>query len=121
MQTPGPDHPIDLMQEGHRLRVQAGDHVIADSTHAITLREGRYPPVPYFPRADVEMSLLSQTQKRSHCPYKGDATHYSIFIDGVLLENAVWSYEAPYPAMEAIRGLLAFYPDKLRITAADAT
>ncbi|CAN5116534.1 DUF427 domain-containing protein [soil metagenome] len=115
MKTPGPDHPIDLMQEGHRLRVQANGHVIADSTAVVTLREADYPPVSYFPREDVERAFLSQTAKSTHCPYKGDATYYSIFIDGVLLENVAWSYEAPYPAMETIKNLLAFYSDKVDI------
>ena len=119
MKTPGPDHPIELVQEGHRLRARANGLVIADSTAAISLREAGRPAVAYFPRGDVERAYLSQTDRVTHCPYKGDATHYSVFIDGVLLENAVWSYEAPYPAMEAIKDHLAFYLDKVEVYAVD--
>ena len=120
MKTPGPDHPITIAADDRHLRVDANNHVIADSTATTTLREADYPPVTYFPRDDVQRAFLSQTDKTTTCPYKGDATYYSIFIDGLLLENVAWSYEAPYPAAEAIKGLLAFYPDKVKIYEAEA-
>ena len=90
-------------------------HVIADTGDALTLTEADYPPVQYLPREDVEMGFLSKTEKHTMCPYKGEASYYTLHIEGRILENAVWSYEDPYPAMEQIRGRLAFYPDKVEV------
>ena len=120
MKTPGPDHPITLTPSGEHMRASCADHVIADSDAVVMLQEASYPPVAYFPREGVEMEFLTKTQKTSNCPYKGDASYYSIFIDGQLHENFAWSYEEPYPAMEAIRGLIAFYPDKAKVYAVSA-
>jgi uncharacterized protein (DUF427 family) len=108
MLTPGPDHPIDLCRNPRRVRVLAAGHVIADSTDVITLREADLPPVEYFPRNDVETGFLSEAPTTSEDPYKGRATHYTSLIDGELIENVAWSYEQAYPAVEGIRGRLAF-------------
>ena len=115
MKTPGPDHPISLTPSAQHLRVRLDDHVIADSQAATMLQEDNYPPVAYFPRDGIEMALLTKTATSTHCPYKGDASYYSIFLDGRLVEDVAWSYEAPYPAMDAIKGLIAFYPNKVTV------
>ncbi len=115
MKLPGPDHPITITKNPHRVRVQVGDHVIADSAEALTLQEASYPAVQYIPRKDMEMSFFGKTPRSTNCPYKGDASYYTLNIDGQILENVVWSYEAPFPAMEAIKDHVAFYPDKVRI------
>ena len=119
MKTPGPDHPITVAPAERRMRARIGGHVIADSAKAVVLQEASYAPVVYFPRDDVETGFLSRTAKSTHCPYKGDASYYSIMLDGDLHEDVVWSYEAPFPAMEAIAGLLAFYPDRVEVYAPD--
>ena len=113
MLTPGPDHPITIAPAGQRWRVLFQGHVIADSGDALVLKEANYAPVVYFPREDVDMAYMSRTDRSTHCPYKGDASYYTLLMDGRFAENAVWSYEDPYPAMEQIRGRLAFYPDKV--------
>lgn len=100
---------------GARVRVTFRGEVIADSLGAIAMEEGAYPVVYYFPRQDVKMEKLARTAHSTHCPYKGDASYYSI-AGGP--QNAVWSYEAPKPAMQSIKGLLAFYPDKVDSIAA---
>jgi uncharacterized protein (DUF427 family) len=61
------------------------------------------------------MDLLQRTERVTHCPYKGDANYFSIAANGKTLDNAIWTYEAPYPAMAEISGYLAFYPDKVKI------
>jgi uncharacterized protein (DUF427 family) len=61
------------------------------------------------------MSLLARTDRVTHCPYKGDASYFSIHADGNTLENVIWTYETPFPAMAEITGHLAFYPDKVMI------
>jgi uncharacterized protein (DUF427 family) len=115
MKLPGPDHPITITQNPHRVRVMAGGVVIADTTRALTLKEAKYPAVQYVPREDANMAVLERTDRTTHCPYKGDASYYSVKADGQTLDNAIWTYETPYPAMAEISGHLAFYPDKVKI------
>ncbi|MET3908761.1 uncharacterized protein (DUF427 family) [Bradyrhizobium sp. S3.3.6] len=115
MKLPGPDHPITITQNPRRVRVTAGDVVIAESAKALTLKEAKYPAVQYVPREDANMALLERTERTTHCPYKGDASYYSIKADGKTLDNAIWTYETPFPAMTEITGHLAFYPDKVKI------
>jgi uncharacterized protein (DUF427 family) len=119
MKQPGPDHPITVAVNPRRVRVEVNGHVLADSAAALTLQEASYPAVQYLPRGDIEMGFFGKTERRSTCPYKGDASYYTAVIDGQVLENVAWSYEDPYPAMEQIRGHLAFYPDKVRIYEVD--
>ena len=102
MKLPGPDHPITITANPKRIRVSAGGVVIADTTHALTLKEASYPAVQYVPRADANMALLARTERTTHCPYKGDASYFSINADGKSIENSIWTYEAPFPAMAEI-------------------
>ncbi len=104
-----PGHSISTTPAGVRVQVKFNGEVIADSRDALVMQEGSYPPVFYFPRRDVKMERLTRTAHQSYCPYKGQASYFS--LAGV--ENAVWSYEQPYDEMAAIRELLAFYPDKV--------
>ena len=115
MKLPGPDHPITITANLKRIRVSAGDVVIADTTHALTLKEASYPAVQYIPRTDANMALLAKTERVTHCPYKGDASYFSIKTGGNSIENSIWTYETPFPAMAEISGYLAFYPDKVKI------
>lgn len=119
MKTPGPDHPITLTPATRRWRAMYSGHVIADTADAIILQEANYPPVVYFPRADVAMDYMSRTDRSTHCPYKGDAAYYTLLMDGHIAENAVWTYEQPYPAMELIDGRLAFYTDRVEVYEVD--
>ena len=113
MKIPGPDHPITIAPNPRRVRVTAGGKVIADTIRALTLREASYPPVHYIPRADADMSALAPTAHATHCPYKGDASYFTIETGGKYAENAVWSYLQPYPAVKEIAGHLAFYPNRV--------
>ena len=115
MKTPGPDHPLVFTDAPDRVRARFADHVIADTAAGVILREADYDPVQYFPRADVETGFLSQTDKQYTCPYKGPCVFYSMMINGDLQENVAWSYMEPYPAAEAIRGRIAFYPDRVQV------
>jgi uncharacterized protein (DUF427 family) len=110
---PGPDHPITIERNPARVTVTVAGRVIADTRNALILSEASYPPVQYIPRADVDMSLLERTQHATYCPYKGDCSYYSIPSGGAKSANAVWTYEAAYPAVAAINGHLAFYPDRV--------
>ncbi|URK87362.1 DUF427 domain-containing protein [Rhizobium sp. RCAM05350] len=112
MKIPGPDHPITVTPNPGRVVVRLGGRIVADTRNALTLREASYPAVQYIPRADVAMALLQPTDHATYCPYKGDCCYFSVISGGGLLENAVWSYQAPYDAVAVIRDHLAFYPDR---------
>jgi uncharacterized protein (DUF427 family) len=116
IRIPGPDHPITIEKNPSRVVVKLGGEVLADSRGALTLREAKYPAVQYIPRADVDMARLSRTDHTTYCPFKGDCSYYSLPGDGDRAANAVWTYEAPFPAVEAIKDHLAFYPDRVEIT-----
>jgi uncharacterized protein (DUF427 family) len=113
VKTPDASHPMTIAPNPARVVVKVAGKVIADTIHALTLRESTYPPVQYVPREDVDMTLLERTDHATYCPYKGDATYYSIPAGGERSANAVWTYEAPYAAMAQIKDHLAFYPDRV--------
>lgn len=113
IKVPGPEHPITVEPNPSRVVVTLAGRIIADSRAALTLREAKYPAVQYIPRKDVDMSLLQRTDHASYCPYKGDCAYYSIPLGGERSVNAVWTYEAPYFAVAAIKDHLAFYPDRV--------
>lgn len=113
IKQPGPDHPITIKPQQKRIVVKAGGRTVADTRHALTLKEADYPEVHYIPRNDVDMSLLVRTQHATYCPYKGDCSYYSIPSAGERGTNAVWTYEKPHDAAAAIKGHLAFYPDRV--------
>ena len=105
-----PRNHIVTKRADARVRVSFNGELIADSHDAVELKEGTYPPVYYIPRKDVKMERLERTAHRTHCPFKGDASYFSL-ANGP--ENAVWSYEQPYDEMKQIKDLLAFYPAKV--------
>jgi uncharacterized protein (DUF427 family) len=113
MKQPGPDHPITISQDGTRVRVLFAGRTVADTTRALILKEAHYHSVYYIPRADADMALLTRTTHATHCPYKGDASYFTISAEGRTAENAVWSYETPYPAVAGIKEHLAFYPNRV--------
>ena len=113
---PGPDHPISIEPAAGAWRAVFDGRVVAQSGNVLLLREANYPPVAYFPREDVDLALLRRTSRSTHCPYKGNASYFSIGAAGSPAgENAVWSYEQPYEAGAEIRGRLAFYSDRVEV------
>jgi uncharacterized protein (DUF427 family) len=114
---PGPDHPITVEPADVRVVVTAGDTVVADSAKALVLREASYPPAYYLPMADVDEAVLRPSQTQTYCPYKGDASYYSVAGPDGEITDAVWTYATPYEAVAEIAGHVAFYPDRVSITA----
>jgi uncharacterized protein (DUF427 family) len=113
VRIPGPEHPITITANTNRVSVTLGGQTIADTRRALTLKEASLPAVHYIPREDADMTALNKTAQTTYCPYKGDASYYSIRAGGRSSINAVWSYEAPHEAMASIKGYLAFYPDRV--------
>ncbi|WP_042431355.1 DUF427 domain-containing protein [Streptacidiphilus anmyonensis] len=113
---PGSDHPITIEDTGSRVVVRAGGRVVADTTRALTLQEAAYPPVRYIPLDDVDQDLLAASDTHTYCPYKGDASYFTITLPGTELTDAVWFYPEPYAAVAPIAGHVAFYTDRVDVT-----
>ena len=111
---PGPDHPITIETKTTPVSVTlAGECVLASQSH-LELREATYPPVAYLPRAQVDMTRLERSDHTTWCPYKGEASNFHLRLkDGTRIENAVWTYETPFPAVAEIESALAVYPNKV--------
>ncbi|MFF5112871.1 DUF427 domain-containing protein [Streptosporangium sp. NPDC000509] len=110
---PSPSHPITITPNPARIVVSVAGRVVADTRSALTLREAAYPPVQYIPITDVDRSLLERTDTATYCPFKGDASYYTVTVDGKQAVDAVWFYESPYPAVAEIKDHVAFYPDRV--------
>jgi uncharacterized protein (DUF427 family) len=116
--TPGLEHPIALGPSPSHVVVRRGSVVIAETDRALEMREAAYAPVFYVPLDDVDQRLLRRSDHHTYCPYKGEASYYDIVDgDGTDLPAAVWYYGEPFPAVAAIKGHVAFYADRVTVTA----
>jgi uncharacterized protein (DUF427 family) len=113
VKIPGPDHPITLAPHPKRIRVTFNGRVVAETGRALVMEEGGYPMVFYLPREDADLSLLIRSAHSTYCPYKGDASYFSIRVGDRISENAIWTYERPYDAVAPIKERLAFYPARV--------
>jgi uncharacterized protein (DUF427 family) len=100
-----------IVRERTRMRVLFEGHDIADSDDVVVVHEAGRPPVRYFPRKDVFMIFLRQTEKITRNPDKGDARYFTIYRDQHIVDNVAWSYETPNAPFAAIAGRIAFYPE----------
>ena len=95
--------------------IRAGGAVIGETRNALELVEDPYPAVIYFPRADIAMAMMESSPTHSTCPSKGAASYYSLVTKSGTIHNAAWSYETPKDGVAAIKGHLAFYPEKVTV------
>ena len=110
------NHGISATQTDWRVSVEFNGVTIADSSKAILLHEGSMAPVYYFPRDDVRMDLMRPSRHKTHCPFKGDASYWSLIVGEKSLQNVVWSYENPIEEVVSIKSFIAFYMDHLGAT-----
>ena len=116
--TPGPDHPITLERSSSHVTVKSGSTVIAETDRSLEMHEASYPPVFYIPLEDVDSELLRHSDHHTYCPYKGEASYWDILDgEGADLTAAVWYYDDPYPAVADLKGHVAFYADRVTVTA----
>ena len=108
-----PNYGIEFIESPRRVRVTFAGETIVDTTHAMLMREPKHTPVYYFPRDDVRMDLMTPTDNHTHCPWKGHCSYYSIGVGDKVAENAMWSYEDPYPEIGHIKDYVAFYWDRV--------
>ncbi|HEY7068433.1 MAG TPA: DUF427 domain-containing protein [Chloroflexota bacterium] len=104
-----PNHKVEIEPSPRWVRVEVNGQIIADSKRTMLLRETNNRPVYYFPQADVRMDLLTPTDHHTYCPYKGDASYWTIKVGDKVLENSAWGYLDPLEGSEAIKGYVAFY------------
>ena len=106
-------HRIDVRPGTEHVRIDIGGETIADTRRALILEETRCPVRFYLPKDDVRFDLLERTATQTHCPYKGDASYWSVRVGDRVVADAAWSYEDPLPVREDIRGYLCFYPSRV--------
>jgi uncharacterized protein (DUF427 family) len=117
---PGPDHPISVAPTPATVTARVGELDVARSDRALTLRESAYPAVQYIPFEDVNTALLQRSDTKTYCPYKGECSYYSLSTPEGILDDVVWTYETPYPAVGEIAGHVAFYPDRVTVETIDS-
>ena len=108
-------HGIAVTPHPGRVRIAFAGRTIVDTTRALDLAEGSMRPVLYVPREDADMEAFEPTARHTHCPFKGEASYFTLKAEGREAQNAVWSYEEPLPGVSAIAGHLAFYADQVEI------
>ena len=117
VKIPDASHPITIRPTGTRVTVRVGGTVVAETDSALSLAEANYPVVQYIPLADVDQSLLERTTTQTYCPYKGDASYFTVNVPGGSTEtDLIWTYEHPYPSVAEIAGHVAFYANRAEVT-----
>jgi uncharacterized protein (DUF427 family) len=110
------------MTQGHRITVSptdlhvevaVGGETVAESQHPVLLEETGLPTRYYLPRQDVRTELLRPTSTETTCPFKGQASYWSVEVGGEVHDDIVWSYESPIPQAEGVAGLLCFYNERV--------
>ena len=109
----GPKHRLFLHPFPRRVRAQLAGETVLDSTRGALLHESQILPRLYVPLEDVRADLLERTDHATHCPFKGDASYWSVRVGDRVAENAVWTYEEPLPAAAWLRGLVSVYPERM--------
>jgi len=106
---------MKIRKAGGTWVVRAYGAVIGESQNALSLEEGDYPEVIYFPRGDIAMEFLDRSETASHCPQKGDATYFGVSSPEGTMADAAWSYENPLEGAAEIAGHIAFYTEKVTV------
>jgi uncharacterized protein (DUF427 family) len=106
-------HTLYFEDSPRRVRVMLGGETVADSRHVKLLHETGHLPIYYFPEEDVRMDLLEATDHTTHCPFKGDASYWSVRVGDSVAENAVWGYREPIDSAPPLDGHVAFYWDAM--------
>jgi uncharacterized protein (DUF427 family) len=110
-----PDYRLDLEPSDRHVRVLLNGELVVESDHTLVVREGELDPVVYFPIEDVEPSRLSPTDHQTYCPFKGEASYWTIRAGDRVEENAVWGYENPFEEVAGLKGHIAFYANRIEL------
>ena len=110
-----PEYQLAIEPSASHVRVLVGDTVIADTRDALLVSESRHKPVWYLPMESVDTAVIQRTDTSTHCPFKGDASYWSIHAAGKALPDVMWSYQTPFDECLPIAGHVAFYADQVTI------
>ncbi len=110
-----PDYRVELERDPNQVRVRFNGEVIAESGRTLVVRETKHEPVVYFPREDVRRELFERTDHESFCPFKGEASYWTLRVGDRKEDNVAWSYEDPFEQVDGIKGYFAFYLDRVEI------
>lgn len=111
------DHAVDIEEHDGEVVVRIDESEIARTRNALILSESHYEPVFYIPLEDVAEGMTEKSDHSTYCPFKGDASYWHIKTVSGKIENAIWGYESPYDECRLLKDHVAFYPDKVAITA----
>ena len=109
-------HTVTTRPSSAHVEVRVGGELVASTDRALELDETGLPTRYYLPRSDVRMELLNRTELHTTCPFKGEASYWSIEVGGVRHDDVVWSYETPIHGVAEIAGYLSFYPNRVEVT-----
>ena len=109
------DYEVDIAPLGRQLEVRIGTTIIARSDAAVLLSETGHRPTWYIPQADIDAALIHQSQTRTYCPFKGNASYWHIETDDRRWEDAIWAYLEPYDECSAISTYVSFYTNKVDV------
>ena len=110
-----PEHQVTIEPSAYHVRVLVGDAVIADTRNALLVSESRHKPVWYLPMESVDPNVIQRTDTSTHCPFKGDASYWSVHTGGKVLPDVMWSYQTPFDECLPLADYVAFYADQLTI------
>jgi uncharacterized protein (DUF427 family) len=109
-------HDITITPADLHVEVRVDGEKVAESDRPVLLAETGLPTRYYLPRDDVRTDLLRATTFTTTCPFKGDASYWTLDLGDTVHDGIVWSYEHPIPGAEAIAGLLCFFNDRVELT-----
>lgn len=108
-------HTVTITPSDEHVEVVVDGEVVASSKRALALDETGLPRRWYLPKDDVRMELFRPIGLRTTCPFKGEASYWTLEVGGQALDGVVWGYEAPIPGAAAIAGHLSFFPDRIEV------
>ena len=114
-----PDYRVELKPSEQRVEARFGAELIAGSDDALIVVETNHEPVTYFPLADVRLEYLEATDHHTFCPFKGEASYWTLTVKEQVADNVMWAYEDPFPEVAGLKGYAAFYGDRVSVATAD--
>ena len=108
-----PDYRVDLEPNPARVQLRFEGETVAESERTLIVRETKHTPVVYFPREDVRFELLQRTVHHTVCPFKGEASYWTLRVGARVEENVAWSYEDPFDEVAGLKDYVSFYPDRV--------
>ena len=115
-----PGHTITITPADVHVEIAVNGTKVAESDHPVLLDETGLPTRYYLPPGDVRTDLLKPTNFHTTCPFKGEASYWSLTLDGEVFDGIVWGYPTPIPGAEGIAGLMCFYPDRVEMKVGSA-